>query len=155
MEGQIQVEAESAKWHGVSWKFFDSVGFVGDVVTKARLYDQCMKKPEAVSAPKVLRMLVDFSGRVENLLKDLRLVFQHGDRGQEAGPFERRPEPGPEPAQPKPTSLPTSTPDALATGKPSASTPRPEATAGCRERRSRRPSQGFRIPPTRSPFWTP
>ena len=81
VEGRIRAEAESTKWHGVSQKFFDSVGFAGHVVTKARLYDQCMKKSEAVSAPKVLRMLVDFSGRVENLLKELRLVFQHGERG--------------------------------------------------------------------------
>ena len=69
-EGQIRAEAESEKWHGVSQKFFDSMGFAEDVVTKAWLFDQCMKKPEAVSTPKVLWMLVDFSGRVENLLKE-------------------------------------------------------------------------------------
>ena len=127
-EGRIRAEAESTKWHGVSRKFFDSVGFAGDVETKARLFDQCMKKPKAVSAPKILRMLVDFSGRVENLLKELRLVFQHGERGKEAGPSERRPELGSEPAQPEPTSPPVSTPGAPLTGGPSASTPRPEAT---------------------------
>ena len=82
-----------------------------------------MKKPEAVSALKVLWMLVDFSGRVENLLKELRLVFQHGERGQETGPSERRPEP----AQPDITSPPTSTPGAPPTGGRSTSTPRPEA----------------------------
>ena len=120
-EGRILAKAESTKWHGVSRKFFDSVGFAGDVVTKARLFDQCMKKPEAVSAPKVLRMLVDFSGRVENLLKEFRLVFQHIERGQEAGPSERRLEPGPESARPEPMSPPTSTPDAPATGRPSVS----------------------------------
>ena len=74
-EGRIRAEAESTKWHGVSRKFFDSLGFAGDVVTKARIFDECMKKPEAVSAPKVTQMLVDFSGRVENLLKEIRLVF--------------------------------------------------------------------------------
>ena len=81
VEERIWAEAESVKWHGVSRKFFDSVGFPDDVVTKARLYDQCMKKSEAVSAPKILCMLVDFSGRVENLLKELGLVFQHDKRG--------------------------------------------------------------------------
>ena len=81
VEGRIRVEAESAKRHDVSRKFFDSVGFANDVVTKAQLYDQCMKKPETKSTPKVLRMLVNFSGRVENLLKELRLVFQHGKQG--------------------------------------------------------------------------
>ena len=127
-ERRIRAEAESTKWHGFSWKFFDSLGFSGDVVTKARLFDECMKKPEVVSAPKILRMLVDFSGRVENLLKEIRLVFQHGDRGHEAGPSERRPEPVSEPARPEPSSPPASTPGAPPTGGPSASTPRPEAT---------------------------
>ena len=97
-EGRIRAETESTKWHGVSRKFFDSVGFTGDVVTKARLFDKCMKKPEAVLAPKILRMLVDFNGRVENLLKELRLVFHHGERGHEAGPSERCPESISEPA---------------------------------------------------------
>ena len=133
VEEQIRAEAESAKWHGVSWKFFDSMGFTCDVVTKAHLYDKCMKKPEAVSAPKILCILVDFSGRVENLLKELWLVFQEGERGQEVGPSERHPEPGPEPVRPEPTSPPASTPNAPATGEPSASTPKPEATQEAQE----------------------
>ena len=127
-EGWIRAEVESTKWHGVSRKFFDSLGFAGDVVTKARIFDDCMKKPEAISAPKVLRMLVDFNGRVENLLKKIRLVFQYGDRGHEAGPSEHRPEPVLEPSQPKPSSPPTATPRAPPTRAPSASTPRLEAT---------------------------
>ena len=53
-EGRIWAEVESTKWHGVSRKFFDSLGFAGDVVTKAQLFDKCMKKPEAMSAPKIL-----------------------------------------------------------------------------------------------------
>ena len=127
-EGRIRAEAESTKWHGVSQEFFDSVGFAGDVVTKARLFDQCMKKLEAVSTPKILRMLVDFSRRVENLLKELRLVFRYGERGQEAGSSERRPEPGPEPARMEPTSPPASALGAPPTGGPFALIPRPEAT---------------------------
>ena len=127
-KGRIRAEAESTKWHGVSRKFFDSLGFAGDVVTQARLFDECMKKSEAVSAPKILRMLVDFSGRVENLLKEIRLVFQHGDQGHEAGPSERHPEPVPEPARPEPFSPPASILGAPPTGGPSASTPRPKET---------------------------
>ena len=118
---------EREKWHGVSRMFFDFVGFSSNVVTKARLFDQCMKKSEAISAPKVLRMLVDFNKRVENLLKELRLLLQHNRRGHEAGPSERRPKPSPEAARLEPVSLPTSTPEAPVTGGPSASTPRPEA----------------------------
>ena len=133
VEERIRAEAEHEKWHGVSRKFFDFGGFAGDVVTKARVFDQCMKKPEAVSAPKILRMLVNFNGRVENLLKELRLLLQHDVRGQEVGPCERRPELGPEAARPETVSPPASTPQAPATGGPSASTPRPEATQGEQE----------------------
>ena len=128
-ERQIRAEAESTKWHGVSRKFFDSLGFTGDVVTKARIFDDYMKKLEAVSAPKVLRMLVDFSGWVENLLKKIRLIFRYGDQGHEAGPSEHCPELVPEPARPESSSLPTSILGAPPTGGPSASTPRPEATS--------------------------
>ena len=74
-EAQALAESESTKWHGVSRKFFDSFGFLGDVVTKARIFDEYMKKSEAVSAAKILRMLVDFSARIENLLKEIRTVF--------------------------------------------------------------------------------
>ena len=74
-EVRALVETESIKWHGVSRKFIDSLRFPGDVVTKARIFDQCMKKPKAVSAAKILRMLVDFSARIENLLKEIRSAF--------------------------------------------------------------------------------
>ena len=94
-EAQVLAESKSTKWHGVSRKFFDSFGFPGDVVTKAQIFDECMKKPEAMSVAKILRMLVDFSGRVENLLKEIRSAFQLGDRGHEAGPSEQCPEPVP------------------------------------------------------------
>ena len=127
-EAQVQAELESTKWHGFSRKFFYSFGFPGDVVTKARIFDQCMKKSEAVSAAKILRMLVDFSGRVKNLLKEIRSAFQLGDRGHEAGPSEQRPESVPGPSRLEPPSSPTATPAAPATRAPSASTPRPEAT---------------------------
>ena len=87
-EVQALAESESTKWHGVSRKFFDSFEFPGDVVTKAWIFDECMKKPEAVSAAKILHILVDLSARIENLLKKIRTAFQLGDRSQEAGPSE-------------------------------------------------------------------
>ena len=127
-EAQALAESKSTKWHGVSRKFFDSFGFPSDVVTKARIFDECMKKPEAVSAAKILRMLVDFSARIENLLKEIRTVFQLGDRSQEAGSSEQRSKPAPRPSRPEPTSPPTATPAAPPTRAPSASTPRPEET---------------------------
>ena len=127
-EARAFAESESTKWHGVFRKFFDSLGFPGDVVTKARIFDQCMKKLEAVSAASILRMLVDFSARVENLLKEIWSAFQLSDRGHEAGPSKQRPDLVPGPSRPEPPSPPTATPGAPPTGAPSASTPRPEAT---------------------------
>ena len=127
-EAQALAESESTKWHGVSRKFFDSFGFPGDVVTKARIFDECMKKLEAISAAKILRMLVDFSARIENLLKEIRSAFQLGERSREAGPSEQRPKPVPGPSRPEPTSSPTATPTAPPTGAPSAPMQQPEAT---------------------------
>ena len=127
-EAQALAKSKSTKWHGVSRKFFDSFGFPGDVVTKARIFDECMKKPEAVSVAKILRMLVDFNAQIENLLKEIRSAFQLGDRSQEAGPSEQRSEPVPGPSRPEPPSPSTATPGAPPIGAPSTPTPRPEAT---------------------------
>ena len=68
------------------------MGYPGDVVTKARLYDESMKKPEVVPAPKVLRALIDFSGKVEKLLGELRTLLQYGEQRKEAGSSKRGPE---------------------------------------------------------------
>ena len=61
------------------------------MVTKARIFDQCMQKLEAVLAAKILRVLVDFSGQVENLLKEIRSAFQLGNQGHEARPIRAAP----------------------------------------------------------------
>ena len=109
-------------------KFHAFVGFASDVVTKARLYDECMKKPEVVPTPKILRMLVDFSGKVEKLIGELHTLLQPDERRQEAGPSERRPEPNPEPvSRPKPVSRPALILGAPVTGEASAPTPQPGA----------------------------
>ena len=54
VEEKVRAEVEHEKAHTISRKFFDFVEFAGDVVTKARLYNQCMKKPEVVPTPKIL-----------------------------------------------------------------------------------------------------
>ena len=129
VEEKIRAEAEREKAATISRKFFDFVGFSGDVVTKARLYDQCMKKSEAIPMPKILRMLVDFSRRMENLLGKLRILLQYNGQGQEARPSERRPEPNPEPvSRPNVVSPPALTPGAPATKEPPAPTPQSEAS---------------------------
>ena len=93
-------------------------------MTKARLYDESMKKP----APKVLRMLVNYSGKVEKLLGELRVFLEHGGQGEEAGPSKRRPEPDLEPVRrPEPVPPPTSPPTIPSIGGASAPTPQPRA----------------------------
>ena len=107
-------------------KFHAFVGYPGDVVTKARLYDESMKKPEVVPVPKVLRIFIDYNGKVEKLLVELRTLLQHGEQREEAGPSERGPklEPVPVP-RPEPVPQPTSTPATSSTGGASAPTPQP------------------------------
>ena len=107
-EEKVRAQEECKKAVTMARKFHAFVGFSGDVVTKARLYDESMKKPEVVPAPKVLRMLVDYIEKVEKLLGELRILLQHGEQGEEAGPSERRPELEPEPVsrpEPVPSQL--------------------------------------------------
>ena len=47
-----QVEREKAVTRAK--KFHTFMGFAGDVLTKARLYDEYMKKPKVIPTPKIL-----------------------------------------------------------------------------------------------------
>ena len=127
-EEKVWAQEEREKAVTMARKFHAFVGFSDDVVTKARLYDECMKKPKVVPAPKVLRILVDYSGKVEKLLGEVRTLLQHGEQGEEAGPSERRLEPESEPVpRLEPVPPPTLIPAAPSTGGVSASTPQPRA----------------------------
>ena len=74
-EEKIRIQEEREKAVTMARKFHSFVEYPGDVVTKARLYDESMKKPKVVPAPKVLRALIDFSGKVEKLLGELRTLL--------------------------------------------------------------------------------
>ena len=76
---KVQAQEEREKVVTMAQKFHAFVEYLGDMVTKARLYDECMKKPEVVPVPKVLRILVDYSGKVEKLLRELCTLFQYGE----------------------------------------------------------------------------
>ena len=75
---KVWAQEEREKAVTMARKFHSFVGYPGDVVTKARLYDESMKKSEVVSAPKVLWALIDFSGKVEKLLGELCTLLQYG-----------------------------------------------------------------------------
>ena len=79
----------------MAWKFHAFVGYSSDVVNKARLYDNSMRKPEVALAPKVIQCLVDYSGKIEKPLKELQALLQLGEQREEARPSERHPEPEP------------------------------------------------------------
>ena len=74
-EEKVRAQEECEKAVTTSKKFHAFMGFAGDVVTKARLYNECMKKPEVVPMTKILRMLVDFSGKVEKLFRKLCILL--------------------------------------------------------------------------------
>ena len=78
-EEKVRAQEERKKAVTMAWKFHAFVEFSNNVVTKVRLYDKCMRKSEVVPAPKVLRILVDYSGKVDKLLGELRTLLQHGE----------------------------------------------------------------------------
>ena len=69
-----QEERDKAK--EVAQKIHAFMGFPGDVINKARLYDQGLKQPETSSRAKMMRCMVDYSTKMEKLLKELRALLQ-------------------------------------------------------------------------------
>ena len=105
LDEKVRAQEECKKVVTMARKFHAFVGYPGNVVTKARLYDESMKNPEVVRAPKVLRALINFSGKVEKLFGELRTLLQYGEHRERAGPSERGPEPEPVPV-PRPELVP-------------------------------------------------
>ena len=125
-EEKIRTQEKREKAVTMARKFHAFVGYPGDVVTKAKLYDESMKKLEVVPAPKVLRALIDFSGKVEKLLGELCTLLLYGEQREEAEPSERGSELEPVPrSEPVPQQAPT--PAALSTKGVSVPTLQPRA----------------------------
>ena len=74
-EEKVWVQEECEKVVTMARKVHAFVGYLGDMVTKVRLYDESMKKPEVVLVPKVLRALIDYSGKMGKLLGELRALL--------------------------------------------------------------------------------
>ena len=70
-EKKVREQEEHNKAVTMARKFHAFVGYLGNVVTKARVYDESMKKLEVVPAPKVLQALIDYSGKMEKLLGEM------------------------------------------------------------------------------------
>ena len=67
---------ERDKSKEVAQKIHSFMGFPGDVVNKARLYNQGLKQPETASGAKMMRCMVDYSTKMEKLLKELCVLLQ-------------------------------------------------------------------------------
>ena len=76
----------------MAWKFHAFVGFPGDVVNKARMYNESMEKLEVALVSKVIRCLVDYNWKMEKLLYEMRALLQLGEQQEEAGPSEQHSE---------------------------------------------------------------
>ena len=92
-EEKVQAQDEREKAVTMAWKIHAFVGYPSDVVNKARLYDESMKKPKVVPVPKVIRCLIDYSLKMEKLISVLRVLLQPREQREEAGPSERCLEP--------------------------------------------------------------
>ena len=64
-------EQNKAKAKEVARKIHSFMGFLGEVVNKARLYDQGLRQPETALGAKMMRCMVDYSTKMEKLLKEL------------------------------------------------------------------------------------
>ena len=67
--------AEQDKLKEVAQKIHDFLGYSGDVLNKARLYDHGLKQPTTDSGVKMMRCMVDYGLKLEKTLKELRSLL--------------------------------------------------------------------------------
>ena len=64
----MRMERNKAK--EVAQKIHSFLGFLDDVLNKARLYDQGLRQPTTDSGVKMMRCMVDYSSEMEKMLKE-------------------------------------------------------------------------------------
>ena len=67
--------AERDKSKEVAQKIHGYLGYLGDVLNKARLYDHGLKQPMTDSGLKMMRCMVDYGLKLEKTLKELRALL--------------------------------------------------------------------------------
>ena len=83
LKNQIAVVEEEAKTARAEWdkakvvtqKIHSYLGFLGDVLNKARLYNHGLKQPTTDSGMKMIRCMVDFGIKLEKTLKALHALL--------------------------------------------------------------------------------
>ena len=67
---------EQDKAKKVARKIHSFLGFPGDVLNKARLYDQGLRQSTTDSGVKMMCCMVDYNSKMEKTLKELRALLQ-------------------------------------------------------------------------------
>ena len=76
MEKEVKTaRAERDKSKEVAQKVHDFLGYLGDVLNKARLYDHGLKQPTTDSCVKMMRCMVNYGLKMEKTLKELRVLL--------------------------------------------------------------------------------
>ena len=104
MEKEVKTaRAERDKSKEVAQKVYRFLGYQGDVLNKAQLYDHGLKQPTTDSGVKMMRCMVDYGLKMEKTLRELRALLH---------PTGAQPEPeGTSGAGPSTTPAPTPSPE--------------------------------------------
>ena len=107
----LEVEVKSTrkdrdKAMEVAQKIHAFVGYLSDVVNKARLYDQCAKQLETSSGAKVIRCMVNYSTTIKKLLKEMYILLESVGAQPKTAPATQQPTSTPALA-PTPVPVPT------------------------------------------------
>ena len=88
-EAEKEVKAartERDKSKEIAQKVSKFLGSPGDVLNKARLFDHGLKQPATDSGVKIMRCMIDYSQKMEKMLKELRTLLQLTEgRPEQAG----------------------------------------------------------------------
>ena len=78
-EAEKEIKAARTEWDKskeITQKVSKFLGSPGDVLNKARLFDHGLKQPATDSGVKIMRCMIDYSQKMEKMLKELRTLLQ-------------------------------------------------------------------------------
>ena len=64
----------------ITFSLYNHVRNPGDLVTKARIYDEAVEKTGSVTALKLIHICVDYSAKMETILAEIRALFDARNR---------------------------------------------------------------------------
>ena len=68
-------ESKTQGAHRLIGLFEEYIQNPGDLVTKARIYDEAVTKTGSVNALKLIHLCVDYSAKMETILAEMRALF--------------------------------------------------------------------------------